>query len=94
MKDLKLPDIQNEDRTPLVDSLLVIIELLVERVRQQDEAIQLLKDEVRILKGEKKRPTFKPSQLNKKLTNPIKAPLKTKRILSEQIQTNALKMQN
>lgn len=34
-------------------------------IQQQAEDIQLLKDEVRILKGEKKRPTFKPSKLDK-----------------------------
>ncbi len=65
-KSLQLPDITEEERTPLVESLLTMIEQLAERVRQQDEEIQLLKDEIRILKGEKKRPTFKPSKLAEK----------------------------
>jgi len=33
--------------------------------QQQEEEIALLKDEVCILKGEKKRPIFKPSKLDK-----------------------------
>ena len=64
-KILQFPDIPEEKRTPLVESLLAISEQLAERVRQQDEEIQLLKDEIRILKGEKKRPTFKPGKLDK-----------------------------
>ncbi len=64
-KVLQVPDIPEEERTPLVESLLRLVEQLHERVCQQDEEIQLLKDEVRILKGEKKRPTFKPSQWDK-----------------------------
>ena len=65
-KAIQLPVIPEAERTPLVDSLLTIIEQLTERVCRQDEEIALLKDEVRVLKGEKKRPIFKPSQLDKK----------------------------
>ena len=43
------------------------------RVQQQDEEIALLKDEINFLKGQKKRPTFKGSQLDKKTS--LKAPL-------------------
>ena len=68
---LQLPDIPEEEITPLVGSLLTTIEQLAERVRQQDEENQLLKNEIRILKGEKKRPTFKSSQLDKETENPI-----------------------
>jgi len=42
-----------------------LTEQLIERVQQQDEEIALLKDEINILKGEKKRPVFKGSKLDK-----------------------------
>jgi hypothetical protein len=60
-----LPDIPEQDQTPVVKALLDLIEQLVERVQQQDEEIALLKDEINILKGEKKRPVFKGSKLDK-----------------------------
>jgi len=56
-----LPEICDTERTPKVDALLVIIETLWETIQKQDEEIAGLKDEIAILKGEKKRPTFKPS---------------------------------
>ena len=64
-KAIKLPDIPEEERTPLVKGLLEIIEQLAERVQRQDEEIAHLKDEIAVLKGEKKRPKFKPSKLDK-----------------------------
>lgn len=60
-----IPDIPEQDQTPLVKTLLAFIEQLVEQVQQQAEEIVLLKDEINILKGERKRPTFKPSKLDK-----------------------------
>jgi hypothetical protein len=60
-----IPDIPEQDQTPLVKTLLAIIEQLVEQVQLQAEEIARLKDEINILKGEKKRPTFKPSKLDK-----------------------------
>lgn len=50
----------------------------MDRVQQQDEEIAALKDEINVLKGEKKRPVFKGSQLDKN-TDPnrsSKPPLK------------------
>jgi len=64
-KSFSLPDIPEQEQTPVVKSLLVLIEQLIEKVQQQDEQIALLKDEINILKGEKKRPVFKPSKLDK-----------------------------
>ncbi len=61
-----LPDIPEQDQTPLVKTLLGIIEQMAIRIQQQDEEIALLKDEINILKGEKKRPVFKGSKLDKK----------------------------
>ncbi|RLJ22471.1 hypothetical protein DJ031_00850, partial [bacterium endosymbiont of Escarpia laminata] len=60
-----LPDIPEQDQTPVVKALLGLVEQLIERVQQQDEEIALLKDEVNILKGEKKRHVFKGSKLDK-----------------------------
>ena len=60
-----LPDIPEQDQTPVVKALLGLTEQLIERVQQQDEEIALLKDEINILKGEKKRPVFKGSKLDK-----------------------------
>jgi len=61
-KQIKLPDIPEHEQTPVVKALLGIIEELVVTVQRQEEEIQQLKDEVAILKGEKKRPKFKPSK--------------------------------
>ena len=63
-KGIQLPDIPQEEQTPLVRRLLGVIEQLAETVQRQEEEIQHLKDEVAVLKGEKKRPTFKPSKLD------------------------------
>ena len=49
-----LPVIPEQDQTPVVKALLVLVEQLVEQVQQQSEEIAHLKDEVNILKGEKK----------------------------------------
>jgi hypothetical protein len=62
-KRIELPEISAEERTPLVRGLLEIIEQLAEQVHGQEEEIGRLKDEIAVLKGEKKRPRFKPSKL-------------------------------
>src|SRR6266851_3429116 len=59
-----IPPIPEAERTPLVTLLLGLIEDLAERVQKQDEEIEQLKDEVRVLKGQKKRPQFKPSNMD------------------------------
>ena len=59
-----MPPIPDSERTPLVIALLGVIEGLAERVQKQEEEIALLKDEIRILKGGKKRPHFKPSKMD------------------------------
>jgi hypothetical protein len=59
-----IPTIPEAERTPLVTMLLGLIEALAERVQKQEEEIALLEDEVRVLKGEKKRPRFKPSKMD------------------------------
>ncbi len=72
-----LPEVPEEEQTPLVKSLLALLEQFADHVRQQAEEIQLLKDEIRILKGEKKRPAFKPSNLDKKSDNPTEGNAET-----------------
>jgi hypothetical protein len=59
-----IPTIPEAERTPLVTVLLGLIEGLAERMQKQEEEIAQLKDEVRVLKGEKKRPRFKPSKMD------------------------------
>lgn len=60
-----LPDIPEQDQTPLVKTLLAYIEKIAEQCQQQGEEIERLKDDINILKGEKKRPVFKASKLDK-----------------------------
>ena len=54
----RIEDISEGDRTPLVVTLIEIIQL-------QQEQIQALKDEIARLKGQKPRPKIKPSKLEK-----------------------------
>jgi hypothetical protein len=58
---LVLPPIPPEQRTPLVEALVGVIQMQAEQIQRQEEQIELLKEEIRILKGLKKRPRFKPS---------------------------------
>ena len=60
----QLPDIPEEEQTPIVKGLLVLLEQFAARIQEQDEEIARLKDEVSILKGEKRRPKFKGSKLD------------------------------
>ena len=57
----RLPSVAESQRTPLVEQLLGQIEQLLEENRRQAEQIQQLRDEIAVLKGQKARPTFKPS---------------------------------
>jgi hypothetical protein len=58
---IRLPDIPDAERTPLVEQLVELIEALAETTQRQAETIQQLRDEIAVLKGEKGKPTFKPS---------------------------------
>jgi len=78
----------------VVKALLGLVEQLIERVQQQDEEIALLKDDINILKGEKKRPVFKGSKLDKN-TDPDtddspKSPLKKRPGSRKKKKTQAL----
>src|SRR5438128_10802001 len=58
-----LPEIRPEERTPLVEALLAIIQELLDRNQQLEETVLQLRDEIAILKGQKPRPQIKPSRL-------------------------------
>jgi len=62
-KELQLPATPEEEQTSVPKVLLGIIEKMAVAVQRQEENIQQLKDEVPILKGEKKRPKFKSGYL-------------------------------
>jgi hypothetical protein len=68
-----LPVIAEADRTPLVEELLARIERLAEETLRQGELIQRLRDEIAVLKGEKGKPKFKPSGMEKQ-TEPTDPP--------------------
>jgi len=59
---LKIPEISDEERTPLVAALLEIVQV-------QQELIQELRDEIARLKGQKPKPRIKASSLGKKSRN-------------------------
>src|SRR6202051_5279731 len=64
MKKLAVPYVTEADRTPAVMKLLAWGEGLLKSIHRVQEERGHLKDEVAVLKGEKKRPTFKPSRMN------------------------------
>ena len=61
-KRFELPPIPELEQTPLVRSLLGMIEAVVQEVQRQEERIGQLEDEMAVLKSEKKRLRFKRSQ--------------------------------
>jgi hypothetical protein len=60
-----LPKVPEAERTPLVDQLLVLIEQLIQESIRQAEVIQHLRDEIAVLKGEKGKPKFKASGMER-----------------------------
>ena len=56
----QLPKISEGEQTPTVKRLLSSLENCIGIILQQKEQINQLKDEINILKGEKKRPRFEP----------------------------------
>jgi hypothetical protein len=63
-KQLAAPYIPEAERTCAVLKLLAWGEGLIEIILRRDEQELHLKDEVAVLKGEKKRPKFKPSRMH------------------------------
>ena len=64
--NLKLPNISEDEKTPIVVQLLALIEQQASIVQQQAEQIQLLKDEIARLKNQNPKPKIRPSSLGKK----------------------------
>ena len=64
MKKFSLPPISAEEATPLVKTLVAMIEVLVEENHRQAEEIQQMRDEIAVLKGEKAKPKFKSSKMD------------------------------
>lgn len=62
----KLPNIPEDEVTPLVRELIDICLQLNEQIQVQNELIQALRDENAQLKGEKPKPKISPSKLEKK----------------------------
>jgi Transposase IS66 family len=58
-----LPDIPAEQRTLLVETLLAVIRAQQDRVRELEDTVHHLRDEIAILKGQKPRPQIAPSRL-------------------------------
>jgi len=62
---IRLPNISDEEKIPVVLQLIEIIEQISVVNQQQAEEIQLLKDEIARLKDQKPKPNIKPSKLEK-----------------------------
>jgi len=63
--NFQIPNIPDEEKTPVILQLGEIIEQISVVNMQQAEEIQLLKDEIARLKGLKPKPVIKPSTLEK-----------------------------
>ena len=68
--DLDLPPISAAERTPLVETLLGIIDLLHQRVHTLEATVQQLRDEIAVLKGQSPRPKIAPSSLTQPTPQP------------------------
>jgi hypothetical protein len=68
--DLNLPPIPAGERTPLVETLLGLLDLLHQRVHALEETVQQLRDEIARLKGFSPRPKIAPSQLSQPTSRP------------------------
>ena len=61
----KLPQIPEAQQTPLVKVLLTLLEQFAQRILLLEEQVLQLKDEINVLKGQKKRPQFQASNMDK-----------------------------
>ena len=63
-KGIELPQLSKAELTPGVVKLLEMVQYLAERVQLQEEEIGRLKDEIAVLKKQKKRPKIRPSKMD------------------------------
>jgi uncharacterized small protein (DUF1192 family) len=63
-KDIELPDLTKAELTPAVAKLLEVAQELAQRVQLQEEEIGRLKDEIAVLKKQKRRPKIKPGKMD------------------------------
>ncbi len=63
-KGIELPNLSKAELTPAVAKLLEVAQELAQRVQLQEEEIGRLKDEIAVLKKQKKRPKIKPSKMD------------------------------
>lgn len=63
---ISLPDIPEEDRSPVVNMLLKVIEQQKQAIEKFELEVTTLKDEIKRLKNHTKRPKIKPSKMDKK----------------------------
>jgi hypothetical protein len=61
--EVEVPQIEISNRTPEVNKLYVIIERLFTKCQEQENTIELLKEEINRLKGHKNKPKIKPSKM-------------------------------
>lgn len=71
---IELPAIADEERTPLVEALLGIIDSQQQHIHQLEDTINKLKDEIALLQGEKPRPKIAPGRLESPPPKPPPAP--------------------
>ena len=65
MKKLdEIPPISAEEATPLVKTLVAMIESLQEKIQCLEDNLQQMRDEIAVLKGEKAKPNFKSSKMD------------------------------
>ena len=62
---IQIPKIPEEEKTPIISLLLGITEQQSVTIQLQAEEIQILKDEIARLKGQKPKPKIRPSKLEK-----------------------------
>jgi len=60
---IAIPAVPANERTPLVEALLAVIDAQQQRLAQLEETVQQLRDEIAILQGQKPRPQIAPSRL-------------------------------
>ena len=62
--EVEVPQIEISNRTPEVNKLYLIIERLFAKCQEQENTIELLKEEINRLKGHKNKPNIKPSKMD------------------------------